>query len=454
MSGAIDLLPSTIGQRRLYHLDRLDPGSPTYNVAVMVLRVRGALALPALHWAIDHLVGRHEAMRTTFDVIEGSVAQLVHEQMPTIRDVVELRRHPDVDQAVDLAEEVLYHRFDVVRGPLVRDLVVKLADDDHILAISVHHLVCDGWSVGIARRELTALYRSALGWDEASTPRLPIQYGDYAAWQNAQADSQAAQARLRWWAGYLRDSPVLDLVDRTRRPQTRSYVGATVPVRIAPSLTRAVERLGRAEGATPFMVLLAAYATLLATMSGQREVVIGTFIAGRQLPEVQPLIGYFSNTIAIRADLRGRLSFRECVRQVRATCLDVFDHADTPYERLVEALLPPKDSPHNPVFQTVFVFNDLNVGAFGGPELETTELAVKHRHFQFNAEQLRQDAEIGDLALHLRHDRMGALSGFLEYNAELFDPSFAKNLVTDLRTLLAVAVAHPDCRHRLLVDVK
>src|SRR6266545_1013584 len=419
-------VPLSGAQRRLWFLEQLSPGTSAYAL-FFAAWVRGALDEPALTRSAGELVRRHETLRTRIDtagahqeVLPASAAGLHLETASCAGD----------GDAVRLAHELLRRPFDLDRAPLVRLGLFRLAADRHLLALVVHHIVSDGWSLGVALRELAALYESVAAGRPSplATPRL--HYGDYVLWQRSRLERGAWRDQLPYWRERLAGVPVLELpVDRAR-PAVQSLRGGSVEVRLRAPLTARLRDLSRAENATPFMTLLAGWQVLLARCTGQWDVAVGTPVANRGRAELEGLIGCFINTLVVRVELGGMLTFREALGRVREACLGAYANQEVPFERLVEELRPERDLSRPPLFQVLFVLQNMPM-----PKLALGELAL---------EPVELDPGTSIYDLHLTLEAAGGgLVAALEYNSDLFERGTAERLVERYEVLLGEAVGDP-----------
>ncbi len=432
--------PLSFAQQRLWFLAQLDPASPAYNVPVH-LRLRGRLDVEALGRALDEVVARHAALRTTFTVVDGQPVQVVHAagEAPGRREagleLVDLSSRPAVERRSEVERRAAGSAllpFDLERGPLVRRSLLRLGDDDHLLLLALHHIVSDGWSMGVLGGELRDLYVAFQRGAPSPLPPLPIQYVDYARWQRHRLQGAALAARLAWWQQHLAAAPrLLELPSDRSRPATRSSRGGVVRFAVAPELAAGVEGLGQRCGATLFITLLAAYAALLARASGQQRVVVGSPLANRDRREVEPLIGCFVSTLPLCLDLGGDPSFQALVERTREVAMGAYAHGDLPLELLVERLELPRESDRTPLFQAAFTLENAFSAELELPGLEVTALPAETGSARF------------DVGLELWPGREG-LGGALEYSRDLFDATTAHRLVRHFTTLLASAAAEPD----------
>ncbi|HXQ87996.1 MAG TPA: amino acid adenylation domain-containing protein, partial [Solirubrobacterales bacterium] len=351
-------LPLSFGQQRLWFLDRLEPGSAAYNLPA-ALRLAGRLDVGALERALQAVVARHEVLRTVFVAnADGRAAQVIAPALPVSLAVSEVPSH---DVARLVAEEAA-RPFDLTRGPLLRARLLRLAEREHVLLFTMHHVVSDAWSMGVLVRELSTLYQAFQRGEPSPLPPLPLQYADYAVWQRALLDEGRLQGELAFWRGQLAGAPGA-LALPTDRPRTEAPAreADSVEITLPPAVTSGLEALAQAHGATPFMVLLAAFHVLLARYADEETVVVGTPIAGRTRVETEGLIGFFVNTLALRADVRG--SFLDLLAQVKERVLGAFAHQLLPFERLVDALELSRELSRSPVFQVLFTFQNAPAAA-------------------------------------------------------------------------------------------
>ncbi|TSC26813.1 amino acid adenylation domain-containing protein, partial [Corallococcus sp. Z5C101001] len=433
-------LPLSFAQQRLWFLHRLDASSPAYNVP-MVLRLKGSLDVMALEQSFTELVRRHESLRTSFHLENGQATQVIHPAVSlplavvNLSDISEPERH---DEARRLADEEAVRPFQLATGPLLRVKLLKLAEEEHILLLVMHHIVSDGWSMGVLVREMAASYEAFASGGTPSLPELPVQYADYAGWQRGWLQGEVLEKKLAYWKQQLSGAPAaLELPTDRPRPAVQTSHGASVQVKVGRELTATLKALALQEGTTPFMVLLAAWQTLLARYSGQDDVSVGTPIAGRQRAETEGLIGFFVNTLVLRTKLDGDPTFRELLGRVRETTLGAYAHQEVPFEKLVEELAPTRDTSRTPLFQVSMTLQNAPEGAFSLTDLTLEGVEVEHRTAKF------------DLSLGLTETANG-MEGGLEYNTDLFDAATAERLARHLGVLLEGVAADPDARlHQL-----
>jgi amino acid adenylation domain-containing protein len=427
-------LPLSYAQGRLWLLDRLEPGSPLYNMP-QAMALDGALDRPALEAALSEILRRHEVLRTRFAEEAGEPVQLVQPAAPFILPLVDLSTTADrLAEAQRLADAEAVRPFDLSRPPLLRAVLLRLAPEEHRLLLTLHHIASDGWSQAPLLRELTVLYAAFAAGRPSPLPELPLQYADFAAWQRRWLTSERLAAELSHWKERLSGVPdVLELPADRPRPAVRSHRGALRGRELAPELTAALHRLARREGVTLFMLLLAAFDALLYRYALQERFLVGSPIANRNRAEIEELIGFFINTLVLRADPAGDLPFRDLLRRVRETTLEAYDHQDLPFEKLVEELRPERSLALTPLFQVMLVLqnapNALTAEA-GLPGLSLRALETSSRTAKF------------DLTLSFA-DSGPALWVDLEYATDLFDAATMERLLSHMACLLAGVVAAP-----------
>ncbi|RKH54315.1 non-ribosomal peptide synthetase, partial [Corallococcus llansteffanensis] len=434
-----DEAPLSFAQQRLWFLDQLQPGTATYNIP-HALRLEGPLDLAALERAFRELLQRHESLRTTFHAQAGEPVQRFHATSDFALDVLDLE-HLAGDareaEARRLAGAEARRPFDLARGPLLRASLLRLTGHQHVLLVTMHHIVSDGWSMGILVREVDALYRAfAVGLGSPLT-ELPLQYADYALWQRAWLQGDALERQRSWWRQHLAGAPrALELSTDFPRPAVQSFLGASVPFLLPPELSRALQTLAQRHGATLFMALLASTQALLARHSGQDDVVIGSPIAGRRFAELEGLIGFFINTLALRSRVNDDPTFVELLARVREATLGAYAHQDLPFEKLVEELQPRRDLSRSPLFQVMLMLQNAP-RAEGGARPDALSLR--------SVEQDASTAAKFDLTFVFTHSPQG-LVGSITYSTALFREDSVRRLVGHLRVLLEAAVRAPQTR--------
>ena len=430
-----DGVPLSFAQQRLWFLDRLEPESPFYNVPVAV-RLLGRLELPALAAALREIVRRHEALRTRFVETAGGPVQAVAAEIPVEIPAVDLSRLPPSEreaEAVRLAHDEARRPFDLGRGPLLRVSLLRLGEEEGLLFAVFHHIVSDGWSLGVFLRETAELYRTAVAGEPSTLPPLPLQYADFALWQRGWLAGEALDRQLGWWRRQLADVPPLALPADRPRPATPAYRGARCPLALPPAIAADIAGLARREGATLFMTLLAAFSTVLGRWAGQELLAVGTPVANRTRVELEPLIGFFVNTLALRADLTGDPTGRALLGRCREMALGAYAHQDLPFEKLVEELRPERDLARAPVFQVLLSLQNTPLPDFGLPGLTLVPVGIEPGTAKF------------DLTLSVAETPQG-IAGWLEHDAHLFDSSTARRLTGHLEELLRALAADPGRR--------
>ncbi|WP_304951795.1 condensation domain-containing protein, partial [Xanthomonas sp. LMG 8992] len=382
-----DTLPLSFAQQRLWFLAQLEGTGTAYHMPG-ALRLRGDLDPLALRRALDALLQRHAALRTVF-ATSADGQPLAHllpagQAFPLVEH--DLGIQPDQAAAIArLAHDEVLAPFDLARGPLIRGRLLRLGQADHVLLITQHHIVSDGWSLGILINDLGALYRAMLAGQPDPLPPLAVQYPDYAAWQRHWFTAERLGKQLDYWSRCLADAPVLLTLPTDRpRPATPSHAGASVPIALDATLTRALKRLGQQHHTTLFMTLAAAWAAVLARLAGQHEVVIGTPSANRSRQEIEPLVGFFVNTLPLRIDLSGEPTVSGLLERVRAAALGAQDHQDVPFEQIVERINPPRQLEHAPLFQVLFDWQNNDPGTLDLPGLLAEPLATPFDRIKFD----------------------------------------------------------------------
>ncbi|QSQ15806.1 non-ribosomal peptide synthase/polyketide synthase [Myxococcus landrumensis] len=433
--------PLSFAQHRLWFFDQLSPGSAAYNIPIH-LRVEGALRVDDLQRAFSTLVARHEVLRTHFALHEGEPIQVIREPTEFSLEWEDLRGLPDSErwEAVRReAVEAALRPFDLGQPWLLRVSLLRLEPEVHVLSLVMHHIISDGWSLGVLVRELSALYAAFSEGRASPLARLAVQYADYATWQREWLKGTRLEAQLDWWRQQLAGAPPhLELPTDGPRPAVLSHRGATVPVRLPSTLRDAVVALANQEGATPFMVLLAAFQVLLGRYAGQDDVSVGSPIAGRRYAETEGLIGFFVNTLVLRARIHPRDTFRELLARVRESTLGAYEHQDLPFEKLVEALHPVRDLSRSALFQVLFVLQNTPVKALELPALTLRPLETEGTQ-----------AARFELTLNLGETPDG-FDGTLLFNTDLFTEATATRMVEHFRVLLESITANPRQRLSLL----
>jgi amino acid adenylation domain-containing protein/FkbM family methyltransferase len=421
--------PCAFGQERLWFIEEMTGGQGVYNLPLGV-RIRDVVDADALDRSLQELVRRHAALRTTFTAEDGRPLQVVSPQGRLPLEQLDLRGRPDPEaEAHRLADELVAQPFDLEQGPLVRALLLRLADRDHVLQLVFHHIVCDGWSHVIVFQELSALYRAYARGEPPELAEPTVQYPDYARWQRSQLDGPALEEKIARWRERLGDIPAaLDLPTDRPRPPIPSYRGATRRTRLTTATAAAIRSFSRAQGATPFSTLLAVFDVLLFRYSGQETIVVGSTVAGRDRPELEGGVGLFASTVVLRSDLSGEPTFRELLGRVRDVVLDAIAHQDAPFERLVAELQPERDLSRHPVFQVFFA-----QVPYAPLELDGAE--------PFDV--IPPTARF-DLTLWMEEEAAEGLELVWEYSTDLFDDPTIEQLERHFLHLLEAALADPE----------
>lgn len=439
------IFPTSFPQQRLWFLDQLLPGNPAYNIQ-HVLRLRGPLDRPALECSLNEIIRRHEALRTTFASVNGQPVQVIAPTLTIRLSIVDLQAIPGAarqTRAQRLTQVEARRSFDLVQGPLLRCSLLCLGQQEHLLLLTMHHIVTDGWSIGVLQRELTTIYRAcAAGWP-SPLPDLPVQYADFACWQRDSLQGDAMQTQLAYWEARMRGAPpVLELPADRPRPATPSFSGARQSILLPPALHQALKELGSQQGATLFMTLLAAFEVLLARYTGQTDLVVGTPIANRTRSELEGLIGFFVNTLVLRTDLSGDPTFLDLLGRVREVALGAYAHQDLPFERLVEQLAPERTLSYMPLCQVTFDMLNTPVHARpGGAGSTASETQLHVAQVQAAGAGVAQF----DLTLSMR-ERADGLLAICTYSTDLFEAATIGRLLRHLETLLEGIVDEPTRR--------
>jgi amino acid adenylation domain-containing protein/non-ribosomal peptide synthase protein (TIGR01720 family) len=415
-------IPLSFAQQRLWFLAQLEGPSTAYNLS-SALRFEGELDVALLESAISEISRRHEVLRTTFPDINGRPAQSIAPPKPFTLAVIDAQGET---QALELAAREAAQAFDLATGPLYRAVLYRVHPRLHILFVVMHHIVTDAWSSRILMEELSELY------ERRALPELVVQYADYAAWQRDHLQSDAAQKQLSLQKAALADAPdLLELPTDRPRPSIQTYHGASVQFHLDRNLTDALRTIAQGSDATLYMILLAGYALLLSRYSNQKDIVIGSSSANRTVREIEPLIGFFINTLALRIDVSGNPTFRELLARVKRVALDNYARQEIPFEQIVDSIAPERNLSHSPIFQVMFDYESASPDALQFPGLTVTPLSVETRTSKF------------DLTLSAQESKLG-IAGALEYNTDLFDGTTVARMIDHLRNLMAAIAAHPD----------
>jgi amino acid adenylation domain-containing protein len=426
-----DAYPLASTQRQIWFLHQLAPSTPTYNIP-LVIHLTGSLNLVALMGSLNEIVKRHESLRIRLMVQDGQPMQVVTPVADLELPIIDLQGAPEPTKAAQrLSTEFAQQPFDLAGQPLFKALLLRLAPNHHQLLLTLHHLVVDGWSVNVLLQELGLLYPAFCQGKPLPLSELPIQYVDFADWQQQQFQTDRFQAALAYWQNQLSGKlPVLDLPTDRPRPPIQTFKGAQQSIRLPSSLTDALLQLSQQEGATLFMTLFAAFNALLYRYTGQTDILVGSPIANRNRAELEPLIGLFINVLVLRTDLAGEPTFKELLARVREVALSAYAHQDCPLDKLVEAIHPERDLSYNPLFQVMFIFQNI---ATKSPQLP--DLSIRCQEIQTGTAKF-------DLTLVVQQEQEWVAT--LEYNTDLFDPETITRMLGHLQTLLTAIVANPE----------
>ena len=433
-------LPLSFAQRRLWFLDQLDPGSTVYAVAGS-LRIKGPLAVEVLERSLNEIVARHEALRTTFAVKEEEEVQVIAPSLNaslSVMDITHLAEREREKEALRQLSEQADKPFDLWHGPLFRTGLVRLDENDHVLLLTLHHIVSDGWSMSVLYRELSVLYRAFVKGEPSPLADLPIQYADFAAWQRNWLSGEVLETQLSYWRKQLEGAPaVLNLPTDRPRPARQSYRGARQSIDLSLELTQGLKTLSHREGVTLYMTLLAAFQILLHRYTGQDDIVVGSPIANRNRIEIEGLIGFFVNTLVLRANFTGNPTFTALLAQVRETALDAYAHQDLPFEKLVEELRPERDLSRSPLFQAMFVFQNT-------PSRDVTLNGLDIRPMRIAGETTKFDLKLSANE-EARRLRVG-----VQYDTNLFNADTIERMLGHFQNLLQGIVSNP---HQHIADL-
>lgn len=426
------LRPLSFAQQRLWFIDQLTPNTAAYNVP-HVLRIKGHLDSDAVAWIFNQIVQRHETLRTTFVAVEGTPYQKVAPELNLPLPVIDLQTFPAEAREAEawrLAHREARRPFDLAQGPLIRTTLLQLDEADYMLLLTMHHIISDGWSVGVFVQEVAAFAQVAETGESSLLPDLPIQYADFAAWQNGWLQGEALERLVEYWRGQLgHDLPVLALPLDKPRPQEQTFQGGRHPVTLSAKLTTALKTFGQQEGVTLFTVLLAAFKVVLHYHAEQVDIVVGTDVANRNRVELEGLIGFFVNQLALRTDLSGDPDFREVLQRVHRVSLDAFTHQDLPFDKLIEVLNPQRNLSHTPVFQAKFVLQaPLEPLQIPGLSIEFLESDSGTAKF--------------DLLLNVWETNEG-LRGLFMYSKDIFNDATTARMLAHFETVLQIVTENP-----------
>ncbi|MEO1373456.1 MAG: amino acid adenylation domain-containing protein [Cyanobacteria bacterium J06635_10] len=428
-----DELPLSFAQERLWFLKQLEGASTTYNMAGAI-SISGNLDINALQQALSEIVCRHEILRTSFPTVNGTPIQVIHPQTTMNIKVVDLQQLEVTERETVLQQQAQLETitpFDLEIAPLIRCSLVQLDAREYVLLLSMHHIISDGWSIGVFIQELSSLYQASCAGEPSPLPELPIQYADFAIWQRQWLSGEVLKTQLNYWLSQLDGVPELLRLPTDRpRPSVQTYQGTRQSFSLNTELTEKLQALSRESGTTLFMTLLAAFATLLYRYSGESDIVIGSPIANRNRSEIESLIGFFVNTLVLRTHFEDNPSFENLLAQVRETTLKAYEHQDVPFEQVVEALQPQRSLAYSPLFQVMFVLQNTPMSEVELPGCTWCELNQENTIAKF------------DLTLTIAKTDQ-ELVGLWDYNTDLFDDSTIKRMAAHFENLLSAIVENP-----------
>ena len=427
-------IPLSYTQQRVWFIDRLISGGSAYNIPASV-RIRGSLNLAVLERVLQEIVSRHEALRTRIEVVNGEPRQVIQDNIPVVLPVIDLnscQQEEDREEAARrVARNEIQKPFDLQRGPLFRACLLKLAEQDHVLVVTMHHIVSDGWSLGILVREVSALYKAFSEGEPSPLAELKIQYADYSLWQRQWVSGEVLEQQLNYWKKQLAELAVLDLPTDFPRPLLQSQKGDTIEFNISAELTVKLKQLSLQYGTTLYMTLLAAFQTLMSRYSRQQDIATGTPIAGRRRTETENLIGFFVNTLVLRTDLSGAPSFATLLERVKESTLEAYAHQDVPFEKLVEVLSPARDLGRSPLYQVMFALQN---APYSTLELGSATLQ------NFNVHTVAAQC---DLTLVMA-EMSGGMVCSVEYSTDLFEMRTIARLIEQFKVLMEGIVTDPE----------
>jgi len=441
------VFPLSFAQQRLWFLHQLDPQSPAYNMP-FALRLLGQLDIPALERTLNEIIRRHEVLRTSFDSLEGEPLQLIAATQPLELPLTDLSALPSQKREAEtrrLALQEALRPFDFARGPMLRASLLQLAEEEHVLSLTMHHIVSDGWSMGVLVHEVATLYTAFSNGQPSPLDELTVQYADYAQWQREWLSGEVLAEQLSYWKRQLQGAPpVLELPTDRPRPSVQTFKGANQSFTLSKDLSGALKQLCQTEDVTMFMLLLAAWQVILYRYTGQQDIVVGSPVANRNQTATEQLIGLFTNTLVLRTQLSTEWSFRELLARVRETCVGALAHQDLPFEKLVEELRPERSRSHSPLFQVMFASQNTPEEELELPRLRVSPL------------DLGITAALFDLTLNILESGEQTY-GSLHYNVDLFEAETIHRMCGNFMTLLEHVAANPEqtlSRLPLLTDAE
>jgi hypothetical protein len=420
-------------QQRMWYVDQLEPGNPAYNVP-WALRLKGTLDIPSLQRSLNDVIKRHEILRTAFPLYEGILKQKISPFTAQQISVIDLRSWIEEDREEEMqriVNEEARRPFDLNCGSLLRAVLIRLGDRHHVFTFTMHHIICDGWSMGVLVKEFVAFYEAHMQGRVAALPPMTIQYADFAIWQRKWLQGERLERHLEFWRGQLQGISVLQVPTDYPRPAAATNKGDREHFGLSRELSGRLRVLSQKHGATLFVTLLAAFQWLLARYSGQDDVVVGTFIANRNRIETEGLIGFFVNQLVLRTHLGGNPTFSELLKRVRHTVLSAYEYQDLPFEKLVEELAPERNLSDTPFFQVQIVLQNAPASAISIPGLELSPVDPERRVSKL------------DLSLFM-HEKSDMLTGTMEYNTDIFHVSSVRRMLGHFEALLEEVSLNPD----------
>ena len=428
-------IPLSYAQQRLWFIQQLERESAAYNIA-MAVRLRGGLNVASLKQTLGEIERRHEVLRTRFELREGEAVQVIEEggeiALP-VWDLSGLEEGEREEEALAIRGQAARKPFELERGPVWRGGVARLSEQEHVLALSMHHVVSDGWSMGVMVKEFAELYEGNRGGEKSRLGELPIQYADYAVWQRGRLEGEVLEEQIEYWKGQLGGVSVLELPTDLPRAGAASQRSETVAFRLTGEQTEKLKEMSQREGVTLFMSLLAGFQLLLGRYSGQEDIAVGTPIAGRTRAETEGLIGFFVNTLVMRTDLKGNPTVGELLRRVKETAVGAYEHQEVPFEKLVEELRPERSLSHEPLFQVMFILQNAPRRTEGLREVEMSQEQVQVGRAKY--ELMLTVSEAGE-----------QLEGTIEYRSEVYERERVKRQVEHLRNVVEGMVGERERR--------
>jgi amino acid adenylation domain-containing protein len=431
--GDFNAFPLTYAQKRLWFIEQMESGSAAFNMS-SAFRLTGRLDVAALCESLNEIVKRHESLRTTFMAIDGQPLQIISPEQALEIPLVNLSDRPAAERDAEvmrLIDGEARQAFDLENGPLLRASILRLGEQEHVVSLTIHHIIADGWSISVFMRELAALYAALQEGKPAPLPELPIQYADYAQWEREHTESDRVRSQLEYWKTQFDGRlPVLDLPGDRPRPPVQSHSGARQALHLPAELVGSLKELSQRQGVTLFMTLLAAFQTLLHRYTNQEEICVGSPIAGRNRVETEGLIGLFLNTLVLRTDLSGNPTFEALLGRVREVALGAYANQELPVEMLIDALRPERHLSHDPLFQVMLILQNTPAPSLHLPHLSITPVEIDTATAKF------------DLTFDLAEGPQG-IGGWIEYKTDLFDAATVARIGEHFRTLLEGIVRDP-----------